>query len=174
MRYTITVWMSGLAIAGVTLFGAPRTAAAEPPEAGLSAEATAPAPEAKGTWLTAERAAALAREYREKAAWLRSLGGAELKSTVLRWTEEEAAHYAAEAVRLTSAPALTTPEAAHFRALAATYRLMGGATTKAGLVARAEEMARRYEAPVAVVRPPETALARHLRYGKAIEAFWAR
>jgi hypothetical protein len=48
---------------------------------------------------------------------------------------------------------------------------MGGAAYKAGLVQRAEELTRRYEPAVLVVAPPETALGRHLRYGKPIEAF---
>jgi hypothetical protein len=83
------------------------------------------------------------------------------------------AHFAAEAARLSATPVPPSPEAEHFRALAKTYRGMGGAAYEAGLVQRAEEMARKYEPAVAIVPPPDSALARHLRYGKPIEAFLA-
>jgi hypothetical protein len=114
---------------------------------------------------------AKAQAYGETAAWYRTLGGAGYKSPFLRRAESEAAHFVALAARLSAPPALPTPEAAHFRALVETYRGMGGAAYKAGLVQRAEEKARAYEPAVAVSAPPETALGRHLRFGKGIEEF---
>jgi hypothetical protein len=165
------VWMVRLAIVGISLVGLGGTAAraAEPTELGVSATA-APAPR-RAVPLTAAQAAARAREYREKAAWYRSLGGAGWKSAFARWADEEATHFAAEATRLVTPPAIPSPEAAHFSALAETYRGLGGAYYKAGIVQKAEEAARRFE-PVAVApAAPETALGRHLRYGKGIEAF---
>jgi hypothetical protein len=166
------VWVSSLAFAGFALLGTSgRTALAkEPPEADLVTTAAPTLPEAKTT-LTAEQAAAKAQAYLRQVEWYRTLGGVASKSSLARWVEGEAAHFAAEAVRL-SAPALPpSAEAEHFRALAATHRWMGGAAYKAGLVQRAEELTRRYEPAVVVVPPPETALGRHLRYGKPIEAF---
>jgi hypothetical protein len=166
------VWVSGLAFAGFGLLASGKVAlAAEPPEADIVTTAPPALPEARTTSLPAEQAAAKAAEYRQKAEWYRSLGGAGYKNSLLRWVEGEAAHFAAEAARLSATSVPASPEAEHFRALAETYRGMGGAAYKAGLVQRAEEMARKYEPAVAVVAPPDTALARHLRYGKPIEAF---
>jgi len=167
------VWVSGLAFAGFALLAtSARTAlAVEPPEADLATKAPAALPEAKATTLTTEQATAKAQELWRQVEWYRSLGGAAYKSSLARWVEGEAARFAAAAARLSATPVPPSPEAEHFRALAETYRGMGGAAYKAGLVQRAEEMARKYEPAVAVVAPPDTALARHLRYGKPIEAF---
>jgi hypothetical protein len=176
MTRRFNVWVSRFAIVGLGLVGAGRAGAlaAEPPEASVSAKAVPSAAEATATPLTAERAAAKALQLRAKAEWYRSLGGAGYKSAFLRWAEAEAAHFEAEAARLTGPSIVRTPEAAEAWALVEYYRNMGGAAYKAGLVQRAEEEARRLEPGVPTVPAAETALGRHLRFGKAVEEFLVR
>lgn len=173
MTRRFNVWVSRFAIAGLGLVGAGRAGAlaAEPPEASVSAKAVPAAAEATATPLTAEGAAAKAVQLRAKAEWYRGLGGAGYKSPFLRWAEAEAAHFEAEAARLTGPPIVRTPEAARAWALVESYRNMGGAAYKAGLVQRAEEEARRFEPTAASTPVAENALTRHLRFGKAVEEF---
>jgi len=174
MKSRMNVWISRLAIVSCGLTGGASALAAEPPEAGIAATAPAIEPTQASTPLTAEQAAAKAQEYRESAAWYRSLGGAGYKSAFLRWAEAESFHFAAVAARLSAVPTVASPEAERARALVESYRNLGGAAYKAGLVQRAEEKAREYEPVVATLPVPETALGRHLRYGKAIEEFLTR
>jgi hypothetical protein len=174
MRTRISVWVSGFVMVGVSLGGGAGALAAEPPEASVSARVAPASTEATTASLTAEQAATKAGELRARAAWYRSLGGAGYKSAFLRGAEAEAAHFEAEAARLSGIPAVRTPEAARAWALVELYRNMGGAAYKAGLVQRAEEEARRFEPAIAATPVAETVLIRHLRYGKAVEEFLVR
>lgn len=169
-----SVWISRFAIVGVALVGlSGKVARAEMRQEGeISTQAPAlTPPERAPNELTAAQAAAKAEQYHQKAAEFRALGGAGYKSGFVRWAEERASHFDAQAALLSTPFVAPSPELAYYQSLARTYRGMGGAAYKAGLVQKAEEAARAYEPQVAVQVPADTALTRHLRFGKAVEAF---
>ena len=172
MTTTTRTWVSRMAMIGLTVGGLSGAAvAASAQEGTLSERAPAwTAPETTAPELTAAQAEAKAAYYQARAEGFRALGGAGYKSGFVRTAEEQASHYAAQAARLRAVPIAPAPEAAYYHAVANGYARIGGAAYKAGLVQAAEAEARKYE-PVAVVLPPDTALTRHLRFGKEIEGF---
>ena len=88
--------------------------------------------------------------------------------------EAQAFHFAAEAARFSATPSVPSPELERARALVESLEVLGGPAYKAGLVQQAEEQVRRYEGAVATASVHQTALARHLRHGKAIEELFSR
>src|SRR4051794_10765639 len=101
------VWISRLAILGIGFAGLSGNLALakERQEAEISARAPAVTqPERAPTELTAEQAAAKAAEYRAKSEAFRALGGAGYKRGFVRWAEERASHFGAEAARLSAPP----------------------------------------------------------------------
>jgi hypothetical protein len=112
---------------------------------------------------TADEARAMAAQCGEQAAQLRAsaAAGAAFKAGLIQRDEACAARYTALADQLagqvagTEAATVASPQAEHYRALAAHDRFIGGAAYKTGLVQDAEAQARRYEAaPAAATETP--------------------
>jgi len=108
---------------------------------------------------TADEARAMAAQCGERAAQRRAgaAAGAAFKAGLIQRDEACAARYGALADQLagTEAATVASPQAEHYRALAAHDRFIGGAAYKAGLVQDAEAQARRYEAaPAAATETP--------------------
>jgi len=96
---------------------------------------------------TPEEARAMSGQASERAAQYAdsAAGGSLYKSGLIQREENEAARYAALADRLAAPAPAPSPAAAHYAALAAHYRFIGGAAYKVGLVQWAETQQRRAE-----------------------------
>lgn len=116
---------------------------------------------------TAADARMCAAQSADRAAHLSALGGQTYKAGLVQSAQADAARYNAIADRLTYPPVMVqqTPESAHYAALAAHYRFIGGPWYKMGMVQWAERQQHLNETVIA----PYTAVAPEPAAGAPLE-----